>query len=70
MVGLRQHGDVAAKTGEVDAKADPNLIGMLVVSAYLTVALSEKVATAIDLLLEGVLTTSTLAPRACRGRRA
>lgn len=58
----------ARKTGEVDAKADPNLIGMLVVSAYLTVLiewisddpapfiLSEKVATAIDLLLEGVLT--------------
>jgi hypothetical protein len=62
----------AGKTGEVDAKADPNLIGMLVVSAYLTVliewisvdpapfTLSEKVATAIDLLLEGVLTTLTL----------
>jgi hypothetical protein len=27
----------ARKTGEVDAKADPNLIGMLVVSAHLTV---------------------------------
>jgi AcrR family transcriptional regulator len=60
----------ARKTGEVDAKADPNLIAMLVVSAYLTVliewisddpapfTLSEKVATAIDLLLEGVLTTN------------
>jgi hypothetical protein len=51
----------------VDAGADSNLIGMLVVSAYLTVliewisvdpapfALSDRVATAIDLLLEGVL---------------
>jgi AcrR family transcriptional regulator len=57
----------ARKTGEVDATADPDLIGMLVVSAYLTVliawisqdpapfVLSEKVATTIDLLLEGVL---------------
>jgi hypothetical protein len=65
----------ARKTGEVDAKADPNLIGMLVVSAYLTVliewisddpapfTLSEKVATAIDLLLEGALTApNRLAP--------
>jgi hypothetical protein len=55
------------RRGEVDAGADSNLIGMLVVSAYLTVliewisvdpapfALSDRVATAIDLLLEGVL---------------
>lgn len=61
----------ARKAGEVDAKADPDLIGMLVVSAYLTVlitwineepapfVLSEKVATTIDLLLKGVLTASS-----------
>jgi AcrR family transcriptional regulator len=65
----------ARKNGEVDAKADSNLIGMLAVSAYLTVLiewisddpapfiLSEKVATAIDLLLEGVLTTNPHDPR-------
>lgn len=65
----------ARKNGEVNAKADPNLIGMLAVSAYLTVliewisddpapfTLSEKVATAIDLLLEGVLTTNPHDPR-------
>jgi AcrR family transcriptional regulator len=64
----------ARKTGELDAQADPNLIGMLAVSAYLTVlidwisadpapfALSEKVATAIDLLLDGVLPTRSLRP--------
>jgi len=56
----------ARKNGELDASADPNLIGMLAVSAYLTVliewisedpapfTLSEKVAATIDLLLDGV----------------
>jgi AcrR family transcriptional regulator len=64
----------ARKNGEVNARADPNLIGMLAVSAYLTVliewisddpapfALSEKVATTIDLLLDGVLPAPPLAP--------
>jgi AcrR family transcriptional regulator len=64
----------ARKNGDVDAKADPNLIGMLAVSAYLTVliewisddpapfALSEKVATTIDLLLDGVLPAPSLDP--------
>ena len=56
----------ARKNGELGAKADPNLIGMLAVSAYLTVliewisddpapfTLSDKVAATIDLLLDGV----------------
>ncbi|MEK8110551.1 hypothetical protein NKG94_51915 [Micromonospora sp. M12] len=53
----------ARRIGEVDAKIDPTLVGMLVVSAYLTVliawisddpapfVLSEQVAATIDLML-------------------
>lgn len=64
----------ARKNGELDASADPDLIGMLAVSAYLTVliewisddpapfALSEKVADTIDLLLDGVAPAGPTGP--------
>jgi AcrR family transcriptional regulator len=64
----------ARKNGELDASADPGLIGMLAVSAYLTVliewisddpapfTLSEKVADAIDLLLDGIAPADPTGP--------
>jgi AcrR family transcriptional regulator len=71
----------ARKTGEVDAKADPDRIGMLAVAAYLAVliawisddpapfSLTEKVATAIGLLLDGVLPRPSLGPGADERQR-
>jgi AcrR family transcriptional regulator len=64
----------ARKNGELDASADPDLIGMLAVSAYLTVliewistdpapfTLSEKVAATIDLLLDGIAPADPIGP--------
>ncbi|HEX3407379.1 MAG TPA: helix-turn-helix domain-containing protein [Caulobacteraceae bacterium] len=64
----------ARKNGELDASADPDLIGMLAVSAYLTVliewistdpapfTLSEKVAATIDLLLDGIAPAGPIGP--------
>jgi AcrR family transcriptional regulator len=64
----------ARKNGELDASADPDLIGMLAVSAYLTVliewistdpapfTLSEKVAATIDLLLDGIAPADAVGP--------
>jgi hypothetical protein len=64
----------ARRNGELDASADPDLIGMLAVSAYLTVliewisddpapfTLSEKVAATIDLLLDGIAPAGPLGP--------
>jgi AcrR family transcriptional regulator len=64
----------ARRNGELDASADPDLIGMLAVSAYLTVliewistdpapfTLSEKVAATIDLLLDGIAPAGPIGP--------